>query len=180
MPCVSYTGDNFASTSEMPNGRSFVEFSERLQIKMSALSLSTDRASPGARVVCNLLLRLFRAMVLRTLRSCRPITSGSFSSKTWKQSAATGFLKGLALDFLSTIIPVVRLCICLSLCGTFGEALEPWTCLAQCRRAHRGSSITEFDLRAPCRKDPHLSSNTCVPQKCFSRHRVRVVVPPTL
>ena len=30
-------------------------------------------------------------------------------AETWKQSTATGILKGLALDYLSTIIPLVRL-----------------------------------------------------------------------
>ena len=46
MPCVSYTGDNFASMSsvltkwlfrEMPNSRSCDEFSERLQIVLFTL-----------------------------------------------------------------------------------------------------------------------------------------------
>ena len=80
--------------------------------------------------------------------------------KTWKQSAATGFLNGLALDYLSTIVTVVgfditfliaHLCVARSVWHW-----EPWACLAHWRRADRSpriftdpKSIAEFDLRAP-------------------------------
>ena len=55
-------------------------------------------------------------------------------AETWKQSAATGILNGLALRYLSTIIPVVglditfliaHLCVARSVWHW-----EPWACLA--------------------------------------------------
>ena len=39
---------------------------------------------------------------------------------------------------------------------------------------HRESSRAEFDLGAPCRKHPHLSSNASDAQKCSSRHRAQI------
>ena len=40
----------------------------------------------------------------------RPVSNSiQLQAETWKQSAATGILNGLALDYLSTIIPVVGL-----------------------------------------------------------------------
>ena len=75
-----------------------------------------------------------------------------------KPSAATGILNGLALDYLSTIFPVVGLditfliaylCVARSV-----RHWEPWACLAYCRRADRSprtlpvrrsvSHVTEF------------------------------------
>ena len=54
--------------------------------------------------------------------------------------------------------------------GSLGPAWHT----ADGQTGHRGSSLAEFDLRAPCRKHPHLSSNASVAQKCFSRHRVQI------
>ena len=48
--------------------------------RMSASSFATERASPGARVVCALLLRFCSNDGTWTSRSCRPITSSRLSS----------------------------------------------------------------------------------------------------
>ena len=57
-------------------------------------------------------------------------------------------------------------------CG-IGSLVPAWH-TADGQTGHRGSSIAEFDLRAPCRNHPHLSSNASDAQKCFSRHRVQI------
>ena len=78
----------------------------------------------------------------------RPVSNSiQLQAETWKQSAATDIPKGIALDYLSTII----LCVARSVWHW-----EPWACLAHWRRANRSlriltepKSIAEFDLRAP-------------------------------
>ena len=66
-------------------------------------------------------------------------------AETWKQSAATGILNGLALGYLSNIFPVVGLditfliaylCVARSV-----RHWEPWACLAHWRRADRSPII---------------------------------------
>ena len=52
----------------------------------------------------------------------RPVSNGiQLQAEIWKQSAATGMLNGLALDYLSTIFPVLGLditfliaCLCVA------------------------------------------------------------------
>ena len=81
-------------------------------------------------------------------------------AKTSSCRLKPGILNGLALDYLSTIIPVVGLDITLliaHLCVARSVwHWEPWACLAHWRRADRPpriftvlKSIAEFDLRAP-------------------------------
>ena len=56
-------------------------------------------------------------------------------AETQKQSAAAGIIYGLALGYLSSIVPVICLgfiiLVAHTLCGTFGWRLLPWVCLAQ-------------------------------------------------
>ena len=116
----------------------------------------------------------------------RPVSNSiQLQAETWKQSAATGILNGLAPDYLSTIIPVVglditfliaHLCLARSVWHW-----EPYACLAHWRRPDSSpriftepKSIAEFDLRAPCRKHPHLSSNASDAQKRSSRDRAQI------
>ena len=75
----------------------------------------------------------------------RLITLTFFKSQRMKQSTATGILNGLALDYLSTINPVVvlditfliaHLCVARSVWHW-----EPWACLAHWRRADRSPRI---------------------------------------
>ena len=69
---------------------------------------------------------------------CWLITLTFFRCQRMKQSAATGILNGLALDYLSTIFLVMGLditflisyrCVACSL-----RHWEPWACLAHCRQ----------------------------------------------
>ena len=56
-------------------------------------------------------------------------------AETQKQSAAAGIIYGLALRYLSSIVPVICLGVIIleahTLCGTFGWRLWPWVGLAQ-------------------------------------------------
>ena len=78
----------------------------------------------------------------------RPVSNSiQLQAETWKQSAATGILNGLALDYLSTIIPVVglditffiaHLCVARSVWHW-----EPWACLAHWRRIDRSPRTSQ-------------------------------------
>ena len=57
---------------EQSNSEDFPSVCQDVYARMSASSFATERASPGAHIICG---RTW------TLRSCRPITSGSFSSR---------------------------------------------------------------------------------------------------
>jgi Na+/H+-translocating membrane pyrophosphatase len=64
-------------------------------------------------------------------------TSSSYVPETQKQSAATGIVYCLALGHLSRSVPVFCLAVTVSvarkLCGRFGVALAPATCLGEDR-----------------------------------------------
>ena len=66
-------------------------------------------------------------------------------AETWKQSAATGILNGLALDYLSTIIPVVGLDITF-LIAHLCVARSVWHC-GDGQTGHRNFSQSSNHLR---------------------------------
>ena len=96
--------------------------------------------------MCGVVVDVFAGAVRRKCDNHRSLLAAVREiAETWKQSAATGILNCLALDYLSTIIPVVglditfltaHLCVARSVWHW-----DPGVCLAHWRRADKSTSI---------------------------------------
>ena len=95
-PCHSETGDTVGDPLKDSSG-------SKLNIVMKLTAM------------CGVVVDVFAGAFRRECDNHGNLLAVNGFAETWKQSSATGILKVLALDYLSNIIPVVRLRIYVSM-----------------------------------------------------------------